>query len=41
MIVYHGSNVVVNHPDTEHSFRSLDFGKGNPSIRVPLNLWLY
>ena len=28
MIVYHGSNVIVNHPDVEHSFRSLDFGKG-------------
>ncbi len=28
MIVYHGSNVIVKHPDTEHSFRSLDFGKG-------------
>lgn len=28
MIVYHGSNVMVNHPDIEHSFRSLDFGKG-------------
>ncbi len=28
MIVYHGSNVVVNLPDTEHSFRALDFGKG-------------
>lgn len=28
MIVYHGSNVIVNNPDIEHSFRSLDFGKG-------------
>ena len=28
MIVYHGSNVVVDDPDIEHSFRSLDFGKG-------------
>ena len=28
MIVYHGSNVIVDHPDIEHSFRSLDFGKG-------------
>lgn len=28
MTVYHGSNVVVNLPDTEHSFRALDFGKG-------------
>ncbi|MCM1102696.1 MAG: DUF3990 domain-containing protein [Clostridium sp.] len=28
MIVYHGSNVIVDSPDIEHSFRSLDFGKG-------------
>lgn len=28
MTVYHGSNVIVNNPDVEHSFRSLDFGKG-------------
>ena len=28
MIVYHGSNVIVDNPDIEHSFRSLDFGKG-------------
>ncbi|MCF0223886.1 MAG: DUF3990 domain-containing protein [Fibrobacter sp.] len=28
MIVFHGSNVVVDKPDVEHSFRSLDFGKG-------------
>lgn len=28
MIVYHGSNVIVKQPDIEHSFRSLDFGKG-------------
>lgn len=28
MIVYHGSNVIVKHPDIEHSFRPLDFGKG-------------
>ena len=28
MIVYHGSNVIVNQPDVEHSFRSRDFGKG-------------
>lgn len=28
MIVYHGSNVIVSNPDIEHSFRSLDFGKG-------------
>lgn len=28
MIVYHGSNVIVELPDTDHSFRFLDFGKG-------------
>ncbi len=28
MTVYHGSNVIVNNPDVEHSFRSLDFRKG-------------
>lgn len=28
MIVYHGSNQIVQKPDVEHSFRALDFGKG-------------
>ncbi|MDD6317697.1 MAG: DUF3990 domain-containing protein [Succinatimonas hippei] len=28
MIVYHGSDVVVDHPDIKHSFRDLDFGRG-------------
>lgn len=28
MNVYHGSNVIVENPDTKHSFRPLDFGKG-------------
>jgi hypothetical protein len=28
MIVYHGSTIVVDKPDVEHSFRPLDFGKG-------------
>lgn len=28
MIVYHGSNIIVDHPDIIHSFRDLDFGKG-------------
>lgn len=28
MMVYHGSNVIVNCPDIGHSFRPLDFGKG-------------
>lgn len=28
MIVYHGSSEIVIAPDTEHSYRNLDFGKG-------------
>lgn len=28
MNVYHGSNMVIDHPDISHSFRNLDFGKG-------------
>lgn len=28
MMVYHGSSVIVKHPDTVHSYSSLDFGKG-------------
>ena len=28
MIVYHGSIDVVRCPDVNHSYRSLDFGKG-------------
>ena len=28
MIVYHGSNMIVEYPDIKHSFRALDFGKG-------------
>ena len=28
MIVYHGSSEVVRKPDTLHSYRALDFGKG-------------
>ena len=28
MIVYHGSDVIVETPDVDHSFRPLDFGKG-------------
>ena len=28
MIVYHGSSEAVRHPDTRHSYRALDFGKG-------------
>jgi len=28
MIVYHGSIEPVEHPDVDHSFRNLDFGRG-------------
>ena len=28
MIVYHGSSMIVEHPDILHSYRALDFGKG-------------
>ena len=28
MIVFHGSDVIVEKPDVLHSFRNLDFGKG-------------
>lgn len=28
MIVYHGSNQIVNHPDVRYSERNLDFGRG-------------
>ena len=28
MIVYHGSTVIVEKPDVDHSYRPLDFGKG-------------
>lgn len=28
MIVYHGSNCIVDYPDIYHSFHNLDFGKG-------------
>lgn len=28
MIVYHGSNIIVDRPDVNHSFRDLDFGRG-------------
>lgn len=28
MTVYHGSSVIVEKPDVNHSFRPLDFGKG-------------
>ena len=28
MIVYHGSDLIIRHPDVNHSFRDLDFGRG-------------
>lgn len=28
MKLYHSSNVIVEHPDTEHSRSYLDFGRG-------------
>ncbi len=28
MILYHSSNVIVEHPDTNHSRLYLDFGRG-------------
>jgi hypothetical protein len=28
MIVYHGSDRIVDHPDVNHSYRDLDFGRG-------------
>ena len=28
MIVFHGSTEIIKKPDTEHSLRPLDFGKG-------------
>jgi hypothetical protein len=28
MIVYHGSNMIVDKPDVSHAFRDLDFGSG-------------
>lgn len=28
MIVYHGSDAIVDHPDVDHSYFNLDFGRG-------------
>lgn len=41
MTVYHGSNVIVEFPDTEHSFRPLDFGKGFyvTTVKVQAERW--
>ena len=41
MIVYHGSSVIVKQPDTQHSYRALDFGKGFyvTSVREQAERW--
>ena len=41
MIVYHGSCEVIDKPDTQHSYRNLDFGKGfyATSIREQAERW--
>lgn len=41
MIVYHGSNLVIENPDVEHSFRALDFGKGfyTTTVREQAERW--
>lgn len=41
MIVYHGSNIVVDRPDIGHSFRPLDFGKGfyTTSVKEQAERW--
>lgn len=41
MIVYHGSCEVIDKPDTQHSYRNLDFGKGFyvTSIREQAERW--
>jgi len=36
MIVYHGSNVIVEHPDNLHSQEHLDFGMGFYTTTVQL-----
>ncbi|NBH61825.1 DUF3990 domain-containing protein [Anaerotruncus sp. 80] len=41
MIIYHGSSIAIEKPDIEHSFRSLDFGKGfyTTSVREQAERW--
>ena len=41
MIVYHGSCEVIYRPDTQHSYRNLDFGKGFyvTSVREQAERW--
>lgn len=41
MIVYHGSLEIVKNPDTLHSFRPLDFGKGFyvTTVKTQSEIW--
>lgn len=41
MILYHGSTVIVNNPDTLHSEHHLDFGRGFyvTSVKVQAERW--
>ena len=41
MILYHGSDVVVEHPDNQHSKEHLDFGVGfyTTSVQVQAERW--
>lgn len=41
MIVYHGSNAIVERPDVDHSFRYLDFGRGfyATTLRKQAEIW--
>ena len=41
MIVYHGSITIVDKPDVNHSYRSLDFGSGFfvTSVREQAERW--
>ena len=41
MIVYHGSCEIIDKPDTQHSYRNLDFGKGFyvTSVREQAERW--
>ena len=41
MIVYHGSSEIVKQPDSLHSYRALDFGKGFyvTSVREQAERW--
>lgn len=41
MIVYHGSIEIVKNPDIQHSFHSLDFGKGFyvTTVKTQAEIW--